>query len=105
MIGLVLGMMFRDPGPQYEDGTILAKIARGYETGSAELLQESQRHISFGIRMTEPMGDVSDGEIESQLDMTRRVQNFGLRIARAADESVRLSTSTIVNLGLRRQKQ
>ena len=104
MIGLVSGMMFEDPGPQYENVTILSKVIRGYETDSPELLRESQRHISFGIRMTAPIGAVSDEEIDIQLNMIQRVQNFGLRIERGGDESVRLPTSTIVNLGLLRQK-
>ena len=105
MIGLVSGMMFEDGGPRYEDETILAKIVRGYETDSLELLQESQRRISFGIRMTAPIGAVPDEELDSQLSMIQRVQNFGLRIARGGDESVRLPTSTIVNLGLRRKQR
>ena len=102
MVGLVSGMMHRDPGPQYTDGTILAKITRGYETDSAELLQEAQRHIMSGVRMTAPVFAVSDEAIEERMNMMRRVQNFGLRIARGEDESVKVPTSTRINLALLR---
>ena len=104
MIGLVSGLMFRDPGPQYENGTTLSKIIKGYETDSPNLLQEAQRHIMFGVRMTAPIFSVSDEAIKAQMSMIRRVQNFGLHIARGEDESVRVPTSTMLNLVLLRQR-
>ena len=103
MIGLASGMLFSDPGPRYENGTVLDKITRGYDSDEMELLQEARGHVMFGVRMTAPVFGVSDEEVEQQMTMMRRVQNFGLRIARSGDESVRVPVSTSINLSLLRE--
>ncbi len=103
MVGLSLGMMFRDPGRKYPDGSISTKIARGYETDSFELLQKARAHIMTGIRMTAPISAIPEEQIEKQMDSIRRVQNFGARIARGGEESVRVPVSTAINLRLLRR--
>ena len=41
MIGLVSGMMFKDPGPRYEDGTTLSKIIKGVRNRLAKAATRS----------------------------------------------------------------
>ena len=87
MTGFASGLMFNDPGPRYEDRSILGAITEAYETQSSELLDWSRARIAAGVRMTDPtsfMGkEQYDRYIEKKLETLRWVQNFGLHHARA----------------------
>ena len=105
-MGLVSGLMFNNPGPSHpEHGTILDAIAAAYETGSDESLKYAQARIAGGVRMSDPtpfMGkEQYDLYMEERLQTLRWVQNFGLRNARAGDESVAVPNSMAINHGVR----
>lgn len=94
MIGFVSGLMFRDPGPQYPEGSILDAITEGYEEDRGERVQWAQARLAAAHRLSDPgpfMGkNAYDRYMKEKLQMMRWVQNFGLRNARADDERVAL---------------
>ena len=108
MIGFVSGLLFDNPGPNHpEHGTIVDAIATAYETGSDESLKYAQARIAGGVRMSDPtpfMGkEQYDLYMEERLQTLRWVQNFGLRNARAGDESVAFPNSMAINHAVRQQ--
>ena len=82
MIGFVSGLMFRDPGPQYPEGSILDAITEGYEEGREERVQWAQARLAAAHRLSDPgpfMGkNAYDRYMKEKLQMMRWVQNFGL---------------------------
>ena len=105
MIGFVSGLMFRNPGSEYDGRTILDAITEGYEIESNELLHCARQRIAGGVRMSDPtpfMGkEQYDLYMEERLQKLRWVQNFGLHNARAGDESMAVSNSMAINHGVR----
>ena len=105
MVGFAAGLMFRYQDP--DDGavgSVRAKIISGYETESTELLQEAQGTLAFGARMSDPMGfigkEASARYYEEQVRTMRWVQNFGLREARATDETTAIPNFLSINYPL-----
>lgn len=108
MIGFAAGLMFRHQGP--DDGAVgamRAKIITGYETDSAELLQEAQGTLAFGARMSDPMSLMGKEDAaryyEERVRTMRWVQNFGLRETRSSDERVAIPNSLSINYQLLQQ--
>ena len=109
MIGFVSGLMFRDPGPRYPEGSILDVIAEGYQQDKAERLQWAQGRLLAAHRLSDPspfMGrDEYDRYMSEKLEMMRCAQNFGLRAARAGDTTMAIPYSMRINHVLRHQEQ
>ena len=109
MIGFVSGLMFRDPGPRYPEGSILDAIAEGYEQDRSERVQWAQARLAAAHRLSDPtpfMGkDEYDRYMEEKLEVMRWAQNFGLHAARAGDERVAVPGSMRINHALRQQTQ
>ena len=107
MIGFVSGLMFRDPGPQYPEGSILNAIEEGYEQDKAERLQWARERLAAAHRLSDPtpfMGKSAyGGYMEEKFQMMRWVQNFGLLGARAVDENVAVPNSMRIYHALREQ--
>ena len=82
MIGFVSGLMFRDPGLQYPEESILAAIAEGYQQNKAERLQWAQVRLAAAHRLSDPGPFMSknayDGYMKEKLQMMRWIQTFGL---------------------------
>ncbi len=102
MVGFAAGLMFRYQDP--DDGavgSVRAKMISGYETESTELLQEAQGTLAFGARMSDPMSFMGKQEAaryyEERVRTMRWVQNFGLREARATDETTAIPNSLSIN--------
>ena len=109
MMGFVSGLMFRDPGPRYPEGSILDAIAEGYQQDKADRLQWAQGRLLAAHRLSDPspfMGrDEYDRYMSEKLEMMRWAQNFGLRAARAGDTTVAIPYSMRINHALRHQEQ
>ena len=109
MIGFVSGLMFRDPGPQYPEGSILTAIEEGYLQNRPERLKWAQRRLAAAHRLSAPspfMGEEEyDRYMKEKLQAMRWVQNFGLYGARAGEENVAVPCSMLVNHALREQKR
>ena len=108
MVGFAVGLMFRYQDP--DDGavgSVRAKMISGYETESTELLQEAQGTLAFGARMSDPMGfigkEASTRYYEERVRTMRWVQNFGLREARATDETTAIPNFLSINYPLTQQ--
>ena len=54
MIGFVSGLMVRDPGPQYPEGSILDAITEGYEEDREERVQWAQARLAAAHRLSDP---------------------------------------------------
>ena len=108
MIGFVSGLMFRDPGPRYEEGSILNAISRGYEKSEMERLRWAGARLAAGHRLSDPTPfmkkDAYDRYMEGKLRTMRWVQNFGLHAARRENEGVAVPTSMMINMALRQEK-
>ena len=87
MIGFVSGLMFRDPGPESPEGSILNAIEEGYQQDRAERLQWAQSRLAGAHRHSDPSPFVGKEEydryMKEKLQTMRRVQNFGLYGTRA----------------------
>ncbi len=109
MIGFVSGLMFRNPGPEYPEGSILDAIEEGYEQDMAKRLQWAQARLAAAHRHSDPslfMGkEEYDRYMKEKLQTMRWVQNFGLYGARAGEENVAVPYSMWVNHTLREQKR
>ena len=109
MTGLVSGLMFRDPGPRYPEGSILNAIEEGFEQNDEERLRWARARLAAAHRLSDPtpfMGkDAYDGCMKEKLETMRWVQNFGLLGARSADENVAVPNSMMINHVLREQAQ
>ena len=107
MIGFVSGLMFRDPGPRYPEGSILNAIEEGHEQNDIERLKWAQARLAAAHRLSDPtpfMGkDAYDSYMKEKLQMMRWVQNFGLHGERAGDEKVAVPNSMRINHALREQ--
>ena len=107
MIGFVSGLMFRDPGPKYPEGSILNAIDEGYRHDRIERLQWAQQRLAAAHRLTTPipfLGEQAyDQYMEEKLQIMRWIQNFGLHHARIGDESVAVPYSMEVNHFVRMQ--
>ena len=108
MIGFAAGLMFRHQDPEYEPyGQIRDKIIRGYGTGSDELLTQALGTLGFATRITDPSSFASQAEArrsyEAMFERMRRVQNFGLRNARAGNPAVYAQRFLWINYRLAQQ--
>ena len=107
MIGFVSGLMFRDPGPRYPEGSILDAITEGYQQDRPERIQWAQARLAAAHRLSDPSPfmdkNAYDRYLKGKLETMRWVQNFGLRAARANDEGVAVPTSMAINHALRQQ--
>ena len=108
MIGFVAGLMFRYRDPEDElYGPVRDKIVRGYEEDCAELLGQAHGTIGFAVRMSDPASFASHAEsrriYREMFQRMRRVQNFGLRNARAGDQAVHAQRYLWINYRLSRQ--
>ena len=107
MIGFVSGLMFRNPGPQYPEGSILDAIVEGYEKDMEERVQWAQARLAAAHRLSDPspfMGkNRYDRYMKEKLQMMRWVQNFGLRNSRAGDEKVAVPIPMSINHALRQE--
>ena len=109
MIGFASGLLFRNPGPSYDRGTIPDAITAGYETSDSEQLDWAGGRLAAAHRLSTPMSFLSganlDRYVEAKVRTTRWAQNFGLRNARATDESVLMPNAFWLNWKLARQSQ
>ena len=107
MIGFVSGLMFRDPGPRYSEGTILDAIREGYEQDNAERLKWAQARLSSAHRHSDPAPFMGQNEyevyIQEKLTTMRWIQNFGLHGERKDDDRVSVPNSMMINHALRQQ--
>ena len=109
MIGFASGLMFRDPGPQHPEGSILDAITEGYQQNKVERVHWAQARLAAGHRLSDPSPFMSKNEydryLKKKLTMMRWVQNFGLRAARTKDERVAVPIPMRINHALRQQSQ
>ena len=108
MIGFAAGLMFRHQDPQEETyGPVRDQILKGYETGSDELLGQAHGTIGFATRITDPATFACHAEArriyQAMFQRMRRAQNFGLRVARAGDQTVYAQRYLWINYRLSRQ--
>ena len=107
MIGFASGLMFRDPGPRYPEGSILHAITEGYEQDRPDRVEWAQARLAAAHRLSDPgpfMGDNEyDRYMNEKLETMRWVQNFGLRAARSNDEGVAVPVPMAINHALRQQ--
>ena len=101
MMGVVTGIMFSDPGPEYEFGTILDKIKGGYANSNLNDIKLASMRLAAGIRLSDPapfLGRENALKHYRERDVAcRLVQNFGLHSARADDDRVRVEGLTALN--------
>ena len=101
MMGVVTGIMFSDPGPDYEFGTILDKINLGYHTSEIAEVEFASQRLAAGIRLSDPSpflpDDAAVRHFERRDEACRRIQNFGLQVAREGDEGVWIEPLTGLN--------
>ena len=109
MMGFVCGLMFRDPGPRYPEGSILEAIEEGYQLDRTERVKWAQERLAAAHRLSEPgpfmAKDAYDRYMKEKVQIMRWVQNFGLHGARADDEKVEAPYSMVINHILRQQAQ
>ena len=110
MIGFTAGLMYQHQDPQDEPyGPVRDKIIRGYREGSDELLAQARGTLGFATRFTDPASFRSNAEArriyETMFERMRRVQNFGLRKARAGDETVYAQRYLWINYRLSQQEE
>lgn len=108
MIGFVCGMMFWDPGPCYEEGSILQAIEEGYEKDDLDKLEWAGARLVAGHRHSDPSPFMKkaayDRYMERKLGTMRWVQNFGLQAARKGDDGVAVLNSMMINHALRQSR-
>lgn len=108
MIGFVCGMMFRDPGPRYEEGSILQAVEEGYEKDDLDKLEWAGARLAAGHRHSDPSPFMKkaayDRYMERKLGTMRWVQNFGLQAARKGDDGVAVLNSMMINHALRQSR-
>lgn len=101
MMGVVTGIMFSDPGPDYEFGTILDKINLGYHTSEIAEVEFASQRLAAGIGLTDPSPlltkDAAVRHFERRDEACRRIQNFGLQAAREGDKRVWIEPITGLN--------
>ena len=107
MIGFVSGLMFRDPGPRYKDGTILDAIREGYEQDDTERLKWAQTRLSAAHRLSDPGPFMRDTKykayMKKKLETMRWIQNFGIHSERRDDDRVAVPNAMMINYALRQQ--
>ncbi len=91
-------------GPDRDSITIRDGIVRGHEEDCRELIEWARMRVAAGLRMSDPMAFMSADRAaryyEEQVRTMRWAQNFGLRNARARDESVSIPNSMAINYSL-----
>ena len=92
MMGFVSGLMYRDPGPRYSEGSILDAILEGYWKDSDERVEWARERLAAAHRLSDPgpfmPKNAYDRHYEEKLQTRRWIQNFGLRSARAGPEGL-----------------
>ncbi len=78
------------------------KIIRGYQTGSAELLQYALSRLNACVRLSGPMFMIVR-YYEERARMMRWIRHFGLRKARSRNEELLVPVSVDIELALVRQ--
>ena len=91
MIGFACGITSGVFGDEDHVG-IIEFLIRGYEEDSSESIHRAASKAAAGVRFTS-YGVASN----DQLKTIRRAQNFGVRLARRRDDSVRVLNSTLIN--------
>ena len=94
MIGFACGVTSGVFGDEDHVG-IIKFLVRGYEEDSSESISRAASKAAAGVRFTS-YGVASNDELET----IRRAQNFGVRLARRGDDSVRVLNSTLINWSL-----
>ena len=109
MTGFVCGLMFRNPGPRYPEGSILEAIEEGYRLDRVERVQWAQQRLAAAHRLSDPSPfiakDSYDSYMKQKLQMMLWVQNFGQHESRAADDKAWVPNSMKINHFLRQQSQ
>ena len=91
-------------GPESEKITVRSGIRRGYEADCRDLIEWAEARTAAGVRLSDPMPFMTAAEAarhyEEGLRTMRWAQNFGLRSARARDESVSVPNSMSINYSI-----
>lgn len=109
MTGFVSGLMFRDPGPRYPEGSILQAIEEGYRLDRPERVQWAQERLSAAHRLSDSSpfmaNETYDSYMKRKLQLIHWVQNFGQHGSHAEDDKVWVPNSMKINHFLRQQSQ
>ena len=84
--------------------TLPVLLRRGHDAGCRELIEWVRARVAAGVRLSDPTPFMSADEAaryyQESLRTMRWTQNFGLRAARARDESVTVPNSMSINYHL-----